>query len=79
MGTKIQMVVMECNIVHHENNITVDVYWYMGDKLIKEQVGANGIPYEELPATLHEDDWYPENALDTEVNYKKYVCILLNT
>ena len=64
--------VVQCDITHDEPDIIFDVYWYIGNKLVKENEGDNAIYYTEFPARLWEIEWVDQNPgftqqLDTEV------------
>ena len=64
---------IHCNIEHDgEDAIFLDVYWYIGGRLVKSSVGENAIAYDDLPAVLREADWVDpdpgaQGQLDTEV------------
>ena len=62
---------VQCNVEQNiDPGIVLDVYWYIGDKEKKRNVGENGIPYKDFPAELLEGDWVDINAqgqLDTDV------------
>ena len=64
---------IHCNIQHGEKtDIFLDVYWHIGGRLVKSNVGENAIAYDDLPAVLHEADWVDQDPgaqgqLDTEV------------
>ena len=68
-----KQVVMQCNIQHDES-IFFDVYWFIGEKEVKRNVGENSIDYASFPAELMEVEWVDGGRggqLDTYVRFIK--------
>ena len=63
--------VIQCDVTHDEPDIFLDVYWYIGNRLVKQNVEEDALRYADFPAVLREVEWVTDRSapspLDTEV------------
>ena len=64
--------VIQCDVTHDEQAIYLDIYWYIDNRLVKQNVKVEAIHYDDLPANLHENELVDRaptalKPLDTEV------------
>lgn len=76
-GVSFREVVMLCDVTHNETNVLLDIEWLIDGVKVLDQTGENALPYSDLPAELHERDWFGKAKLDSTVSKLKYITINL--